>query len=280
MSISLSKGKHPLALIRGSRKGKRDGKMFYLNEPIYANEQHNQHDQSDSDSDSDGELKSVPEVTLSDGHMSMIPCDKWRDVTYVFGPARSGKSIWTGNYLCEYATIYPDNPIYIVSRKSSDEAFEGVELNYIDYTKFYDPKTKKATPMNTDDFPPNCLVVFDDFDSIDPKPLFDAVNAMLTDLLNVGGSKHISIIVTNHLGSDYKRTRGILNEAHNIVVFPRASNPESIRYVLSKYAGIDKADINKIICKVPSRWVCIRKVYPKCVIHSSGAYVLGALDDQ
>jgi adenosyl cobinamide kinase/adenosyl cobinamide phosphate guanylyltransferase len=279
MSISLSKGKIPLAVIRGSRKGKRDGKMFYLNEPVYANS--NQKVDSDSDSDTDDDrakIKSVPDVTLSDGNMSMIPSDPWRDTYYVFGPARSGKSVWVGNYLCEYNLKYPDNPIYIVSRKSSDDAFEGVELNYIDYTTFWDPKKKKATPMNTDDFPANSLVVFDDFDSIDPKPLFEAVNSMLTDLLNVGGNKHISVIVTNHLGSDYKRTRGILNEAHNIVVFPRASNPESIRYVLSKYAGIDKEAINKIINKVPSRWVAIRKVYPKAVIHSAGAYVLNGLD--
>jgi hypothetical protein len=257
MSISIKKGEFPLATVRGSRTLSRDGVKYFVNKRDY----------------DVGKSETAPSIKLTDGILSMIPSNKFRDTYYIFGKSGCGKSIFVGNYMAEYQYTFEDNPIYVVSRKSGDPAFEGVNYKHIDIDSFYDERTKKVSPLMTEDFPANSMVVFDDIDSIYPKVLMEGVQAMLKDLLNVARSKSISVIVTNHVGADYRNTRGILNEAANIVFYPEESNPDQIRYVLKKYGGVAQDQIQKII-DLPSRWVCLRAEAPKAVIYESGAYML------
>ena len=92
-------------------------------------------------------------------------------------------------------------------------------------------------------------------------------------MLNVGRHHGLYVVITSHLGSDYTKTRAILNEAHGICCFPNGSSAKQLTYVLETYAGLTKDDIRKVR-RLPSRWVYIRKTYPAAVVHATGAYLL------
>lgn len=319
MSLSFTKGDLPLAAIRNSKYPKLEGKVLYATEPSFKPRTHTHKEDSDSDSDSEIETVST-QVTIPDGTFSPVPNNKFRDVMYVFGQSGCGKSIFTGNYIAEYQYLHTHNPVYIVSRKESDEAFEGLNVQYLSVDKFVAEEEGGrrgrlvATPMVCGDFsnlieeefrkkmevwkkasiaakgkrmkvppepvaPTGCLIVYDDVDSMDAvsKVLMESVQASIKDVLNVGRSKHLSVVITSHLGSDYKRTRGILNETQNIVCFPRGSNPDAIKYVLGKYGNLTKDELEKVM-KLPSRWVCVRREYPSAVIYSDGAYLTNLPD--
>jgi signal recognition particle GTPase len=75
-----------------------------------------------------------------------------------------------------------------------------------------------------------------------------------------------------HQANNYAQTRTILNECMSITIFPAMTTRYSLNYLLSKYFGFDKNQINKI-CKLPSRWVTIFKS-PPLILYSSGAYLV------
>ena len=56
------------------------------------------------------------------------------------------------------------------------------------------------------------LVIMDDIDVINPKKVKDAVFHILNEILQIGRHFNITCIVTNHLPTDFQRTRIILNE--------------------------------------------------------------------
>jgi hypothetical protein len=310
MSLTFSKGHKQLAAVRGCRLPKLEGKIISCKEPDY------------SGGAETAERGGPTNYKLPDGRFCPVFSDQWRDTFYIFGMAGCGKSVLTGNLIGEYQLENPDNPVYIVSRKDSDEAFSGLEVQYVPVDKFVmvDPSSKKGklkgTPMIVQDFedlmtegynqkmaqyeallkeikerklkvkippppvePTGCLIVYDDVDSMDAvsDELNDAVQKSIKDILNVGRSKHMSVIVTSHLGSDYKRTRGVLNECGNIVCFPRGSNPDGIKYVLKKYCALDPATMERVF-KLPSRWVCVRRIMPSCVIYEGGCFLTNLPD--
>lgn len=336
MSLTFSKGHKQLAAVRGCRLSKLEGKIISVIEPDY----------SGGAAEESGPART--NYKLPDGSFCPVFSDrKFRDTFYIFGMAGCGKSVLTGNIIGEYKLQYPNNPVFIVSRKSSDEAFDGLDVRYVPVDKFVkiDPTSKKgklvATPMITQDFedltkeyhkdrvakfemlldeidaitkskvkkvealhqldlllrawygipadkdiedeleipdkpeePVGCLIVYDDVDSMDAvsAELDDAVQKSIKDVLNLGRSFHLSVIVTSHLGSDYRRTRGVLNETGNIVIFPRSSNPDAIRYVLKKYTTLDKDTIERVF-KLPSRWVCVRRIEPGAIIYEGGIFL-------
>ena len=67
-------------------------------------------------------------------------------------------------------------------------------------------------------------------------------------------------MVTNHLPTNGKDTRRILNEAHTITYFPHSAGGE-IKYMLEEYVGLDKKQI-AYMKKRCSRWCTVFKNYP------------------
>jgi DNA helicase HerA-like ATPase len=246
MSISAKDGREPLAVVRGSRKG--DGLKFYINEDGRGDEA----------------------IEIADGSLSVLPPEKGRTVQYIFGMSGSGKSTWIGNFVAEWLAEHPGRPVYVVSRKLEDGAFEGIKVKHVVVDE-----SLIDEPMTVDDFPENCMTIWDDIDSIQPKRVNDAVQGLLRDVLEVGRARRVNAVVSSHLGSDYKRTRTILNEAHGITFFPYGSSAHQIRYVLKTYGGMDSEQVRKCL-RLPSRWVSLRKMFPPAIIYSSGAYMLNA----
>lgn len=268
MSLSNDKGETALAVVRGSRKN--DGRKLFINS--YP-----------------GTLK---DTTLLDGCLQVLPNPKHRNIAYVFGASGSGKSTWISNYVYEWMKQmekkveafynHKGEPMgdedscpgqmFCVSRKKlgDDDAFKDLPLKYLKIDE-----SLIESPLSCDDLPDNCLVIFDDINSISPKKVNDSVQAFLRDVLEVGRARNINCVVSSHLGANRNETKTILNECQNIVFFPWGSSPHQIQYVLSHYGGMERKKISETL-ELPSRWVCLRKEYPPAIIYSSGAYLLNA----
>jgi hypothetical protein len=251
MSLNTARKGVPLAIVRGSRRQAADGKLLHL-----------------SESPDDG----VVEYKQLDGSLSLLPPDHGRSVIYLFGASGSGKSTVLSNYLAEWKEKHPRGEIIVLSRLAEDSCLDelGVKRMEIDESLIDEPIT-------ADDFPENCFVVADDVDSISPKKLKDAVYAILTDLLNTGRHRAISVAITSHIGADHGNTRAILNEAHRVVCFPHGSSAHQIRYIATRYCGLSPNQVKEML-KLPSRWVCMSRSYPPCVVYSGGAYMLSKDD--
>ena len=207
-------------------------------------------------------------IEISDGVISPLPNAGTRTINYCFGASGSGKSTWVSRFIDEFLQKNPKANIYYISRLAEDKAFEdfGVKRLKID-------ESLLEEPVSNDDFPEGSLLIFDDIDTIQPKAVNEAVHNLLRDVLNCGRHRNLSACITSHMGSDYKRTREILNECHNIVCFPHGSSAQQIRYVLKTYAGLSNGDVMKLL-KLPSRWVAVRRHYPPAVMYEGGAYLL------
>jgi hypothetical protein len=204
---------------------------------------------------------------MDGGTCQVLPDPEKRSIVYVFGASGSGKSYFVKGYVQEWKKLHPKAPVYVFSRLEKDESLDEIKPKRV----LIDDSLADER-ITTDDFEPNSMVIFDDIDTL-PKNQLDAVYSIMNDILQVGRHRNIYCCITSHLGSDYKKTRVILNEAHGICIFPNGSSAKQITYVLETYAGLDKADIKKLR-KLPSRWVFVRKAYPAAVVYNTGCYLL------
>lgn len=247
--LSWSAGEVPVAIVRGSRNGKNDGKILYLSDKAKA------------------PPDSFVDVDILDGCLQPYPNPSLRNVTYSAGQAGSGKSTWNSNYMAEWSAQHPKRPLFIVSRVASDATFDDIPgVERIPASRFTGP-----TPLTIDSFPPNSFVLFDDIDTYPDKKIKEAVQRLRQDILETGRHKMIHCASTNHNLIDGNSTRTLLNETHLITVFPKGGSLNQLRYLLKTYLGYSREEIAHFI-KLPSRWVTIYRNYPGCVIHSSGAY--------
>ena len=83
------------------------------------------------------------------------------------------------------------------------------------------------------------VVIFDDIDVISDKKIREAVYNILNKVLEIGRHFKITALVTNHLPTNGKDTRRILNEAHQVIYFPHSASGR-IKYLLIDYLGLDK----------------------------------------
>ena len=87
----------------------------------------------------------------------------WGTRVYVCGSAGSGKSYFVSKYVMEYVKVLKHNPVYLVSENNEDPAFDDK-----DYIKRIEINDMVENPIDWRDFE-NCLIIFDDIDSIKGK---------------------------------------------------------------------------------------------------------------
>jgi len=220
-----------------------------------------------------GEKKMVETEIPYDCMFSIIPNpdkDK-RDVFYIAGASGSGKS-WIARQIANnYKRMYPDRPVFVVSKLTEDETLDGMEEPPIrlDYTKWVE------SPPNINQLS-NSLIIFDDYDTIEGKP-GKAVQSVINDLA-IMGRKHtddqgnVSMLLLTHYLTNYSKTRLLLNEATHYVVYPQNSSAHALAYLLKTYMGLDKSEIKKL--RKLGRWVCFRKNFPQVLLSAQYAKVL------
>lgn len=200
--------------------------------------------------------------------MKPIPNIDTRECVYVAGPSGSGKSTYVKQYAESYNKLFPRRAVYLFSKVQVDESLAGIknlkriDLNEEIYKEPIQPEELKKS-----------LCIFDDVSTINDKKIREAIFHLISDILEIGRHSEVYICVTNHLLTDYKNTRTILNECSSITFFPSAGSSQQIKYTLKTYFGLDAKDINKIL-KLPTRWATVYKNFPQCVLYQTGAYLI------
>lgn len=189
-----------------------------------------------------------------------------RETIYVCGPNQAGKSTFVCNYLVTWIKTHPNWPIHLFSKLDEDDVLSKVEDKII-----------REDANDLDDEPDiedynNSMVIFDDVDQF-PRDVQKNILKLIEEVLCNGAHFNINIIITNHLLSDYKKTRTILNECKMIVMFPKSGCSHQVDHILSNYIGVSKSQIPEIKNN-KGRWVAVVKDYPVCFIYPHGVSLL------
>lgn len=195
------------------------------------------------------------------------PIGKCFSVTYCYGQSGSGKSYYANMYAKNYKKMYPNNDVYLLTHPEADTdpAFDGTGVIRIDVSMFLEDTPK------LDDFK-NSLLIFDDYENIKPKELNDIIHKLIDDVASLGRKKCISAFAISHLASNYKKTKLLLGETNQIVVYMHTSAKTQVNYLLENYGNCDKEQL-QYLRTLPSRWVCVNK-FPFCYVSETECGVL------
>ena len=220
---------------------------------------------------SDNMLEEKNEVEMK--NLEIIPpCKKnQREVCYIAAPSGAGKSYVCKQYIEKYQKLHKKNDVYIFSKLAEDKTLKDLKKIY----RIPIDDDLVENPIEIDELE-NCLVVFDDIDTISVKAHSLALTQIMNDILEIGRHNNITCLITSHLinGNDKKRCRTIMNESHRVVIFPRTSTFHAVDYFLREYVGVRDKKMTKKIMDLPSRSVCIHKQFPMYVMHQNGAFMI------
>jgi len=210
------------------------------------------------------------EIDIPDGTLEVIPSIGSRQCCYAAAPSGSGKSFWTGNYAKQYNRLFSDNKVVLFSKVEDDPSLKGIN-NVISITCDED---LVDNPIDAEELK-ECLVIFDDTDTIRSKEVRQAINELKGDLLETGRHNNTHVVITSHLINNYKETRTVLNESHLITVYPSSGSSYQIKYLMKTYYGLQRDEIDKLL-RLNSRWITLRKNYPQLCIHEHGCMLFGS----
>ena len=259
--LNLNKVGRPLAKIDG---GKYSGRTVSVSDQFLNS---NQKEPSDNLINEFRQLK-----IANDSKFQHIPdTTKEREILYITGPSGSGKSTYTRKYLEQYKKKYKNREIYLFSSLPSDESLDkvGPKRIKLDESMYTDP-------IKVDELSES-ICIFDDIDVISEKKVREAVYDVLNQVLEIGRHYKIHCVVTNHLPTNGKDTRRILNEAHTVTYFPHSAGGK-IKYLLEEYVGLDRKQI-AYMRKQNSRWATVYKNYPQCYMVEHEVGLLNIHDD-
>jgi hypothetical protein len=234
--------------------------------------------ETDSEDSDDGCCYSRESIgtKFSSKGQKLIPLPDFtqRFIEYIAGPSGSGKSTMAAEIAMQFRNLFPDHPIYIMSRTDpkKDPAFNILKpvSIVIDESLVTDPFdiTKEITEEG-------CLIIFDDVTTIHNDKIRKEVEKLMADAMEVGRKLNCNMIITNHLvvPNDKKFARTLLNELSMLTIFPKSGSSQQIRYALKTYFGLNNKQVEEIL-QLRSRWVRISKSYPQYVLYQEGAYVL------
>ena len=204
-------------------------------------------------------IKEFKNISIDDGEFMLSPDkDIERQALYVCGSAGSGKSYFVAQYVQEYHKTFKNNMIYLVSENEEDPAFDK-----LDYVKRIIIEDLHENPLDWKEFQ-DCLIIFDDIDSIKGK-LGKTIDDLRDKLLKNSRKFKVSVISTSHDACGIK-LKSVLNESKVIVFFMLNYN-RSLKYLLENYIGLTKNVIQKLRKNSnTSRWTAYIKGYPSYIV--------------
>lgn len=209
-------------------------------------------------------------IKLSDNiSFEIAPSDnpEYPDRIFAIAKSGAGKSTLFASYLRKYSEMYPENRIYLISRKKEDKAFNGLNITTID---IQDPKYQE-TPITLESFPPNCVVILDDVGTFNTK-IQHVVNELRDDLYQVGRSKNITVLCSSHVYSDYNKTKVAWLESTHVVVAVSTQKRAGIK-AISERLGID-LEIVKNLYTLPTRFLVFSTSSPDWIIADHEAHMI------
>lgn len=215
-------------------------------------------------------------VKLKSGVFQPLPVmdENQTNCIYVAAPSGSGKSTYITKWAGEYKELFPNNPIYIFSRKNEDAALDNL-LEYGDVNRISLDESFLDFKLDNDalDEFSDSLLIFDDIDTLSDKKILLKIKKLRDDIIQTGRSYRISVISSSHTICNYKDTKQVLNECNQITLFPYCGGKAQIIDYLKRYQGMTKEQIQRII-KVPSRWVTLNTRFPIYVITENEAFFI------
>lgn len=220
---------------------------------------------NDNDEDDIG-----PSLIINDGKLLPLPNPEARQIHYISGPSGSGKSTYASNMMKIYKKLLPKLDLIVFSRKASDPVIDKLKP----YRYIIDESLITEPIDIMDELKGGAILLFDDVNTIQDDKIKKAMDKLMNDAMEVGRSENINMLITNHLviPNEKKMARTIMNELHNLTIFPKSGSAQQIRYALKTYFGMNNKQIDEIL-KLPSRWVTISKSYPTYVLHEHGVYI-------
>jgi GTPase SAR1 family protein len=210
---------------------------------------------------------------LTKGQLEPMPnLRNERDVLYIFGPSGSGKSTYAGKYVKNYKQTFPDNDIILFSTVDTDMVLDKWKPIRVPITP---DDLNHAKDLHFLD----CLVVFDDIDTISNKFCLSLVREIRDKILETGRHQRVSVVCTSHLATNFAATRVMVNESQTVTFFPRSGGYKHIHGFLKDYAGMKKSEIDSIM-QISSRWVTLHKNYPQYLVHEKGCKMIAKLDEE
>ncbi len=228
----------------------------------------------------DQDIKLIESKYLNDeklGYNKYTPTgDELIEISYVYGPNRSGKTFYSANYAKLWSEIFEDWPIYLFSRRDKDKVLDDISsLRRVEIDE-----RLVTDPLTMTDFE-NSLVIFDDVDTIVDKKICQAIQKLRDDIMETGRQKMIYVINTSHLAMNWKPTRTVLNEANSYTLFPRKGNYEHNFKILKDKMGLKTKIIRDIIEKPDGLaykgrwgWITVYRDSPQYLIYENGVRLL------
>src|SRR5271170_322119 len=205
-------------------------------------------------------------IIHDDGIIQPLPNYQDPERTYIAGPSGSGKSTYVSRYLEKLKKVFPDRDIFLFSDVEQDEVLDKIGLMRMKLDEEFMANTPLPQTLN------DSIVIFDDIDSIADKKIMKRVQTLRDSLLMRGRHEDISVVVTNHLLTNYNETRTTLNEVNSITFFPKSGSSHGIQYMLKNYVGLSAKQIQKIFT-LPSRWITVYKHCPMYVVSEKQIYL-------
>lgn len=206
-------------------------------------------------------------IPRDEGKISPIPMMESSRMA-VFGPSGVGKSTFISAFFKKYLHYYPKNDIYIFSPKLDDPAYS--KIKNLHYVKIEDSILEY--PLDVSEFK-NSICCFDDIESITDKRLNEAVRIFRNQCYEIGRApSNITTIAVHHVILANEKTKIILNESDEVVLFPK-SNFSQIKSLITRYYGFGRDDVN-YVKDIASRWVVIKRSYPTTIISENAVKVL------
>ena len=172
-------------------------------------------------------------------------------LVYITGRRGCGKSTYVSMYMKGFRQA-SDRRIFFISRLAEDDSIQlpsrSMRMNITE-----------IEGTRVEDFQ-NSLMVFDDIHSASLTPKQQSfIQAFIIDALENSRHYQISLLVTSHLITNYSKTRAILNELSDLVVYPGYSNAKQIEYALTTYLGLGKPEVARVM-RNTDRWVMVHPI--------------------
>ena len=197
--------------------------------------------------------------------LEVLPNYNMIEKLYIAGQSGSGKSYFASNWIKNYLDHYPENQFALLSAVEQDDILDRLEPERIDLDELLENNIDIASEL------PNSVVLIDDCASITNVYIRKYVVNLVNQIAQLGRHYNISLLNIVHNILDHYNSKTILVEATSVIIFCRNNNKQNIDY-MERYCNFSKEAIKKIL-NLPSRWVCISKMYPNIILHERGAYV-------
>jgi len=210
-------------------------------------------------------------------HIKYIPTgEEMVEITYIYGPNRSGKTYYAAKYATLWSEMFEDWPIFLFSRRDKDKVLDDIKA----VNRVTIGESLVTAPLTMTDFE-HSLVIFDDIDTIADKKICKAIQKLRDDIMETGRQKMIYVINTSHLGMNWTPTRTVLNEANSYTLFPRKGNYEHNFNILKSKMGMKPTVIKSIMDRPDGLahqgkwgWVTVYKDSPQYIIYEQGVKLL------